>query len=107
MKTNRHLVLAALQRHIGMGNGIKGRDLAARLGCSGRELRDHISELIFRDQVHIGGRPTTGYFIAEQPAELVDTVKFHHKRGLHELKKASVLSGKPLLELAGQEQLDI
>jgi len=105
VKVSRHQVLAALSSHVGIGNGVRARDLARCVGCCERELRKHISTLIIDEGAHIGGRPATGYFIAEHPDELVDTIEFHLKRGRHELLKASRLSGKPLLELAGQERI--
>ena len=102
MSVTRHQVLAAMSSHMGIGNGVRGRDLAARLGCTERKLRSLISELIIEEGAQIGGRPETGYFIALRPEELDDSVEFHKRRAKHELLKASRLSGKPLLELAGQ-----
>lgn len=96
---------AVLARHIGADCGISARNLAAQLDISERELRKMISLLIIEDGAGIAGTPASGYFIPATPAELNETVEFHKHRALHELLKASRLSGIPLLELAGQMRL--
>lgn len=98
----KHVVVAALQGHTGKANGIGARELAANVGCSERELRKLISELIIEDGYAIAGTPSSGYFIPANHDECLETVEFHKRRALHELLKASRLSGKPVLELAGQ-----
>jgi biotin operon repressor len=102
----KHEVLAKLARHIGQGNGIRGEDLARDLGIPSREVRKHITELVNVDGIGICGYPATGYFIASNEEELKNTIKFHTDRALHELKKASSLSGLPLEELMGQMCLE-
>ena len=94
-----------LAQHIGADNGISARNLAAQLDVPERELRRMISLLIIEDGAGIAGTPASGYFIPATSAELNDTVEFHKHRALHELLKASRLSGIPLLELAGQLRL--
>lgn len=94
-----------LSRHIGADNGIGARELAAQLDVSERELRKMISLLIIEDGAGIAGTPASGYFIPATPAEMDETVEFHKHRALHELLKASRLSGIPMMELAGQLKL--
>jgi biotin operon repressor len=102
---DRARVLAALSSHHGRANGINGRELAQICEISERELRHAISDLIIEDGVAVVGTPRSGYFIAATPEETNETVEFHKGRALHELLKASRLSGTPLLELAGQLRL--
>lgn len=97
-------VAAELQHHIGKHNGIKGRELAARLNIPSRRLRRLISELI-DNGVAILGTPETGYYVAGSPDELERCCKFHHARAMHSLKKISKLKGIPLEELVGQLKL--
>ena len=94
-----------LAQHIGADNGISARNLAAQLDITERELRKMISEAIFEEGRAILGIPATGYFIAATPEETLETAAQHVKRARHELLKASRLTGKPLLELAGQMRL--
>lgn len=96
---------AILARHIGAKNGIRARDLAGELDITERELRKMISLLIIEDGAGIAGTPAHGYFMPANASELDETVEFHKHRALHELLKASRLSGKPLAELAGQLRL--
>jgi hypothetical protein len=102
---DRARVLAALMQHQGAANGIGARDLAQICELSERELRKAISVLIIDDGTAIAGTPRSGYFVAVTPEEINETVEFHKGRALHELLKASRLSGTPLLELAGQLRL--
>lgn len=102
----KHDVLAKLATHIGKRNPIGGEDLARQLGIPSRMLRKHITTLINVDGIGICGHPATGYYIASSPDELENTINFHKGRALHELKKASSLSGLPLEELLGQMHLE-
>lgn len=101
----KHEVLAVLARHIGKGNGIRGEDLARAIGVPSREVRKHITNLVNDDQIGICGHPATGYYIASSKQEIDETVEFHRSRALHELKKASSLTGQPLADLVGQLHL--
>ncbi len=100
-----HDLTAVLARHIGRGNGIRGEDLAKLLGLESRQVRKLISDAIEEDGTAICGHPSTGYFIASNADELMETVDFHKHRALHELRKASQLSKIPLSDLIGQLHL--
>lgn len=97
-------LITVLSRHIGRGNGISGKALAEALGIEGRYLRTMITEAIEQEQIAICGHPSTGYFIAANAQELIETIDFHDNRAKHELNKKARLS-KMLAELFGQEHL--
>lgn len=101
----KHEVLAVLATHIGKRNGIRGEDLAIKVGAPPREIRKHITNLVNDEQIAICGHPATGYYIASSMQEIEETVEFHRSRALHELKKASSLSKQPLADLVGQLHL--
>jgi hypothetical protein len=61
-----------------------------------------VSDLIIDGGHVIAGTPASGYFVPADAAELDHTIEFHKSRALHELLKASRLSGNAYLELAGQ-----
>ena len=94
-------VFYALVDHIGPERAIHARELAGRLEISERVLRKYISELR-REQIAIAATPAEGIFIATDASQVLHTVKFLKRRALHSLQLASVLSGRPLAELAGQ-----
>jgi len=100
-----HDLTAVLAHHIGRGRGIRGDDLAKRLGLESRQVRKLISDAIEENGTAICGHPSTGYFIASNADELMATVDFHKHRALHELRKASRLSKIPLPDLIGQLHL--
>jgi len=97
-------LLNVLTRHIGKGNGIGVKALATQLGCEERRIRKLTTQLI-NDGVALCSHPSTGYYIAENPAEVVATCKYHRSRALHELHKESLLSKIPLTDLLGQLHL--
>lgn len=100
-----HDLTAVLKHHIGRGRGIRGEDLAKCLGLETRQVRKLISVAIEEDGAAICGHPSTGYFIASNAEELMETVDFHKGRAMHELRKASRLSKIPLPDLIGQLHL--
>lgn len=96
---------AAMYDHVGEENGIGAAELAARLDVNERQVRRLVTEAIVDDGIAICGHPSTGYYVAANADELKRTVAFHRDRALHELKKASRLSGEPLEDLVGQLKL--
>ena len=99
------LVIHALGlAHRGRANGVRGRDLASKVGVTERTLRLLISAA--REQgAAICGTPASGYFIANSVAELEETARFHHARAMHELRMEAQLRRIPLPVLLGQLNL--
>lgn len=95
-------LLNLLSRHVGQAHGVHVEHLAQRTGVTPRELRKLITQLR-ADGVAVCGKPETGYFIAETPAELDDfCIRFLEARAMHSLKLSSRLRKIPLPVLAGQ-----
>jgi hypothetical protein len=102
MMTTANQLLTALAGHIGKGNGVSAKVLAARLGFEDtRPLRKLISQAIETDRVAICGTPRDGYYIAANAEELLETIEFHDHRAKHELAKAGQLR-RMLGDLFGQ-----
>lgn len=94
-------LLGVLSRHIGKGNGIGVKPLAAQLGCEERNVRRLVEAL--RDEGHaICAHPSTGYYIAETPEELQHTCDFLRSRAIHSLTLEARLKKIPLPDLLGQ-----
>jgi biotin operon repressor len=103
MTTSSQLI-TVLSRHIGKGNGIGVKQLAAILGTTERHIRTLVSDL--RDEGHaICGTPKDGYYIAANAAELEQTCEFLRSRALHSLTLESRLRKIPLTDLIGQLHL--
>jgi biotin operon repressor len=97
-------LLNALLLHTGSRSGIAAKDLAARTGCTEREVRKHVSEL--REQgTPICGHPSTGYYIASTHQELEETCAFLRNRAMHSLTMEARLRRIPLPDLLGQLKL--
>lgn len=97
-------VLTTLSRHIGKGNGIGVKPLAAQLGIEERYTRKIISDL--REEGHaVCGTPQNGYYIAANAEELQHTCEFLRSRALHSLTLESRLRKIPLIDLLGQLHL--
>lgn len=104
MATSNQLI-AALSGHVGKGNGISAKVLAARLDMDDtRPLRKLISQAIEADGVAICGTPRDGCYLAATAEELVETIEFHDHRAKHELKKAGRLR-RMLGDLFGQTSI--
>ena len=99
-------LLALLQQHIGAANGVSCAELARQLDVPMRQVRHLVTELLFERHITVGGTPSTGYYICATPDECESTAAHHRHRALHELKKAAILTGKPLQEIAGQMLLN-
>ena len=104
MNPNPDHLLALLREHIGAGHGIGVAELAARLGITARRVR-HLVSALREAGIDLGAHPTTGYYIAETPAELERCCVFLRARALHSLRLESRLRGIPLPDLIGQLRL--
>jgi len=105
MATANQQLISALAGHIGKGNGVSAKALAARLGFDNtRSLRKLITQTIEADGVAICGTPRDGYYVAANAEELLETIEFHDHRAKHELKKAGSLR-RMLGDLFGQAHL--
>ncbi|WP_153116050.1 helix-turn-helix domain-containing protein [Rhodocyclus tenuis] len=96
--------LAALSQHIGASKGITAAALARQLHAGQRGVRTAITDLRM-DGVAVCGHPRSGYYIAENAAELEETCRFLDNRALHSLTLASRLRRVPLADLLGQLKL--
>lgn len=108
-------VLEVLSSHIGEHSGISTVDLADK--CYGavehvlsstnpqrvsqRALRQAIMELRLKGS-HICGTPETGYYIAEDSAELDRTMQFLLARAMTSLRQISAMKNVALPDLYGQ-----
>lgn len=83
---------AALRKLLkrGAGNGQSAETLAFVLGINPRQLRKQVDALI-EEGVCVCAHPDTGYFIAEDWAEVDTTYEFLRRRGLCSLHKAAAL----------------
>ena len=100
----KHVVLAALQRHIGADTGVTAAALARHLDIHERRLRLAISALR-EDGIAICGHPSSGYYIAETAEELERCCRFLRSRAMHSLSIEARLRRIPLPDLIGQLRL--
>lgn len=100
MKTA-HDLIAILARHVGRGNGIQVRTLAAELDISERQARELVTELRLSGH-HICGTPRDGYFIAATADELDETLAFLTHRALSSLTLVSRMRNVAMPDLLGQ-----
>jgi biotin operon repressor len=98
-------VLAVLQQHIGAHAGITAEALAVELDLLPRQVRGFISGLR-REGYAICAHPSTGYYVAQEPAEIERTCAFLRARAMHSLELESRLRRIPLPELLGQIRLN-
>lgn len=101
-------VLTELSHHIGQANGIHVRELVTRItgqavSCAllERRIRTIVTELRM-DGAHICGHPVTGYYMAETPAELEQTLQFLRSRAMSSLTLESRMRRVSMPELLGQ-----
>lgn len=105
-----HSVLAALRAHIGRANGVTAQQLVVEvLGHTStgdeRRLRDLIVELRLQGH-HVCAVPGRGgYFLAETPEELEETMTFLRDRAMTSLLQASRMRGISIPDLVGQMHL--
>lgn len=105
-------VLAALQQHRGKNAGIHVRALVQAItgresnpAAQERRVRTLITELRLAGN-EICGKPESGYFLAQNPAELEDTCKYLRSRAMSSLMQESRMRRMSLPELAGQLLLE-
>lgn len=103
--TNKATLINVLSaHHQGKQSGIRGRDLALKVGVNQRALRKLISAARF-DGLAICGTPVTGYFVALTADELKQSAAFWHARALHSLTMEARVLQVSMGELLGQIQL--
>jgi len=101
---NKHDLQTVLARHVGKHSGVTAQALAGLLDVPARAVRLLVTELR-EDGVAVCGHPSTGYFIAANDEELLDTCDYLHARAMHSLRVISILRQVPLPDLRGQLRL--
>lgn len=90
-----------MARHLGQGNGIPAKRLAAELQIGERQLRRVISAV--REQgLALCGHPSTGYYIARTPEELRQASAWLEHRAMHSLRLLAQMRRVSLPALLGQ-----
>lgn len=97
-------VLQYLSACIGQSRGIHLNDLVAKTMICGREVRKAI-ETLRLEGLHICGKPDSGYFIAEAPAELEATIDFLEKRAVKSFRQIAAMKRIALPALYQQMSL--
>lgn len=100
----KHDLMAAMVYCTGKHKGISCKKLAQKMDIPERQVRLLVTECR-EDGVAICGNPSTGYYIAEGPQDVQETIEFLKDRAMHSLKLASTLSKIPLPDLLGQLHL--
>lgn len=103
MKTT-HDLTTVLSRHVGRGNGISVKALAAEMEITDRQVRALVSDLRMTG-LAICGHPRDGYYIAADAEEMQETIDFLTHRAKHSLMLASRMSNIPMPDLVGQMHL--
>lgn len=104
-------LLQALRHHVGKHNGVTGAALVAEI--TGRMHVDPVSERLLRAHVnalrsdghHICAHPVTGYYIAENDAELTATCEYLYERAMTSLRQVAAMQRVSLPDLRGQLKL--
>lgn len=102
------VLLTVLRGHIGKRNGATAQQLVDEIDqladeycCSTRDLRQLVVAL--REQGHhVCAHPRTGYFLAETPEELAETIEFLRQRAFSSLTQAAAMARVSLPDLVGQ-----
>lgn len=106
----RDRVLAALQRHIGAGNGTSASNLICEITDGGpdpaaeRALREVVTQLRLEGH-HICAHPSNGYYMAASSEELDATCRFLFERAMTSLQQVSAMKRISLPDLEGQLRL--
>lgn len=100
-EVTKHHLLGYLQPHIGAAKGISAQALADLAGCNKRQVRSLVTELRMAGTA-VCGHPSTGYFIAENDAELEQTLRYLRDRAMTSLILESKLRKMALPDLLGQ-----
>lgn len=91
-------------QHVGASRGICAAQLAARMDCGPRHLRDLVTAARM-DGIGLCGTPRDGYFIAGRAEEIEETCRFLRSRAMQTLTLESRLRRMPLPDLLGQLRL--
>lgn len=94
-------LLTVLARHTGKGNGISVKQLAEVTGAKERHVRTLI-EALRNEGCAICATPKDGYYIANTPEELDQTITFLHKRAMSSLVQIAKLKRISMPDLLGQ-----
>lgn len=100
----KHDLTSLMVFHCGSRYGISAKQIAQQLQVTERKVRQLVTECR-EDGIAICGHPTTGYFVAQTPEEMQETLNFLKDRAMHSLKLASTLSKLPMADLIGQLHL--
>ena len=103
-EVTKHHLLGYLQLHIGAAKGIGAQALADLAGCNKRQVRHLVTDLRMGGTA-VCGHPRTGYFIAETPEELEQTLRYLRDRAMTSLVLEAKLRNMPLPDLLGQLRL--
>lgn len=102
-------VLQALSHHIGKAKGVKGSELTREIaGATNGRLQRRVRKCIEELRLHgaaICGKPNSGYFMAENLAELKETIAFLIGRTDKTYRQVRALESLTLPDLAGQLHL--
>lgn len=97
----RNKMIGIMQQHVGRNKGIGVVQLSARMKCSERRCR-HIISALREDGVAICGSPATGYYVADNAADLEYCCQFLRSRAMHSLRLESKLRRIALPDLINQ-----
>jgi len=104
-------VLAALREHIGHRRGITADTLVFRItgdqypnAAAERKLRRIVTALRLRGY-HVCAHPSTGYYMAENEAELNATCEYLYDRAMASLTQISRMKRTSVPDLRGQLRL--
>lgn len=106
----RDRLLAALRNHIGHSRGVTVTALAREvLGVEPtrgdeRVVRRLIVELRLEGH-HVCAHPASGYYLAESPQELSDTIAFLRERAMSSLSQIAAMKRISVPDLCGQLHL--
>ena len=109
-RITRHALLGALCMHIGRARGVTVTALAREvLGVEPsrgdeRLVRRLVVELRLEGH-HVCAHPASGYFIAETPAELDESIAFLRERALSSLQQIAAMKRVSVPDLWGQLHL--
>ena len=107
---SRDALLVALRDHIGRANGVTGTALAREvIGAEPtpgdeRIVRRLVVELR-REGHHVCAHPASGYYLAQSPEELDDTIAFLRDRALSSLEQIAAMKRVSVPDLFGQFKL--
>lgn len=106
-------VVSALKNHIGKSRGVTGEKLVSEILDVDVRLVKEVDKRRFRKVVEelrmeglpICGYPGSGYYMAADDKELIDTCLFLYDRSMTTLKQVARMRGVSELDLKGQLRL--